>query len=405
MKVLHIATIDNGGAYKATERFHRCLLQRGIKSKILVRTRLFDSDVEVCFHNKIEALLSKGRNFINLLLSHGEISRDLFGTDISRKKIVQEADLLVLHWVNSFLSVKSLEKLFRLNKPIIFMMHDMWLFTGGCHYVEGECRGYEKSCGRCPLILSDKEKDITFKNFSEKEGLFKDKDAVITGPSPWMVDCAQRSPVLAGKRIVYIPNMIDVQVFSPIQDRENLHYKYDIPGNKKIILFGAADKGTANRYKGFPYLVEAIRKLDPKQYHLVIFGNSEGELGIPKEYSRTLLGYIRKEEQMREIYNLAHVFVAPSIQEAFGFTICEAMACGIPVAAFAIGGILSQVSHKENGYLAKPKDAEELAAGIVFCAENSEKLGAAARKGAERFSFEAIGERYEKFLREVCEKV
>lgn len=401
MKVLHIATIDDGGAYKATQRFHKCLLQRGIDSKILVRTQLFEGDVQTCFHSPVSAFFSKVKNFLNLFFRRGEISRDILGTDISKCKRVQDADILIVHWINSFLSTKSLEKLFCLNKPMVFMMHDMWLFTGGCHYAETECRRYESSCGSCPLISSDKEKDITFKNFVEKKELFKEKNLVITGPSPWMVECAQRSSILAGRKTVYIPNTIDVKVFKPIRDRGNLRSKYGMPENKKIVLFGAADKGTENRYKGFPYLAEAIRKLDPKQYHLAIFGNSEGKLDIPDEYSRTLLGYIRMEEQMMEIYNLAHVFVAPSIQEAFGFTVCEAMSCGIPVAAFATGGILSQISHKENGYLAEIRNSEDLAAGIRFCAENSEKLGVEARKGAERFSLETIGERYEKFLREI----
>lgn len=403
MKILHIATIDNGGAYKAAERFHRCLLQRGVGSKILVRTRLFESDAEVCFHNKAQALLSKGKNFINLLLSRGEIGRDLFGTDISQKKIVQEADLLVLHWVNSFLSVKSLEKLFQLGKPMVFMMHDMWLFTGGCH-VAGECRKYEKGCGKCPLIPSDREKDISALNFREKKELLSGQSMVVTGPSPWIVECAKRSPVLKGKKVVCMPNMVDTRLFRPIEDREGLRRRYGLPEDKKILLFGAADNGTENQYKGFSYLLGALKKLDPKQYHLVIFGNSGKNLGIQEDFSRTLLGYVQKEEQMAEVYNLAHVYVTPSLQETFGFTVCESMACGTPVVAFPAGGILSQITHEENGYLAKMKEEEDLAEGIEFCSENSKKLGAAARKSAERFSFEAIGERYEKFLREICEK-
>lgn len=404
MKVLHIATIDNGGAYKAAERFHRCLLQRGIESKILVRTKLFAGDAEKCFCSGREALLSKARNLVNLLLSRGEIARDVLGTDISRKEIVQDADILVLHWINSFLSVKSLEKLFLLNKPIIFMMHDMWLFTGGCH-VAGECRKYEEGCGKCPLIPSGNEKDISALNFREKKALLKKNNVVVTGPSPWIVECAGRSPVLTGKNIVCMPNMIDTHRFRPLENRKELRRRYGMPEDKKIVLFGAADSGTGNRNKGFSYLARALEKLEAERYHLVIFGNSDGKLELPDEYARTLLGYIQEEAQMAEIYNLADVYVTPSLQETFGFTVCESMACGTPVAAFAVGGILNQIMHKSNGYLAEKKNVEDLAAGIAFCAENSEKLGGEARKGAERFSFEAIGERYEKFLREICEKI
>lgn len=268
----------------------------------------------------------------------------------------------------------------------------------------GECRKYEDGCGKCPLIPSDKEKDISALNFREKKELIKKSSAVITGPSPWIVECAGRSPVLTGKNIICMPNMIDTHRFKPLEDRKNLRRRYGMPEDKKIVLFGAADSGTGNGYKGFPYLARALAKLEAGRYHLVIFGNSDGKLGIPEEYGRTLLGYIQEEIQMVEVYNLADVYVTPSLQETFGFTVCESMACGTPVAAFPVGGILNQIIHKRNGYLAKKNDEEDLAAGIRFCAENSEKMGEAARKGAERFSFEVIGERYEKFLQEIVKE-
>lgn len=405
MKVLHIATIDNGGAYKAAERFHKSLIRRGIQSKILVRTCLSGDEVETYFHNPIEKLFSKGKNAVNLFFSRGEISRDILGTDISDNKEVQDADVLVLHWINSFLSVKSLERLAQTGKPIVFMMHDMWLFTGGCH-VAGGCEKYKSGCGMCPLIPSAREKDISFVNFQEKRAFMEKADVVIAGPSPWIVACAGKSPVLHGKRIVCMPNAIDTRLFQPAGEQEQaiLRQKYGIPGHKKIILFGAADAGTGNKYKGFVYLTDAIRELDPEQFYLVVFGNADGKLDIPEKLDRKLLGYIREERLMAEIYNLADVYVTPSLQETFGFTVCEAMACGVPVAAFRIGGIVSQITHKENGYLAEIKKAPDLAEGIRFCAENKERLSKAARKGAERFSLEAMGERYEEFLQEICGK-
>ena len=49
--------------------------------------------------------------------------------------ILKEADIINLHWINGgFLSLKSLEKLSELNKPVVWTLHDMWAFTGGCHY-------------------------------------------------------------------------------------------------------------------------------------------------------------------------------------------------------------------------------------------------------------------------------
>ena len=308
-----------------------------------------------------------------------------------------------MHWFNSFLSIKSLEKLFALNKPMVFMMHDMWLFTGGCH-VAGDCKKYRDECGACPLISSERDMDISYQNFRDKEILFEHNNAVITGPSLWIVECAKQSPILKKQRVEYIPNMIDTQVFRPVKDRDALRKKYGLPEGKKIILFGAADRGTGNRNKGFAYLSRAVQELDPEQYHLVIFGNTGADLGISDIYGRTLLGYVEKEAQMAEIYNLANVYVTPSLQESFGFTVCEALACGTPVVAFPVGGILDQIVHEQNGYLAKLKDVEDLKKGIIYCIENENILREKAREGAKRFSFEAVGDIYAEFLQKICEE-
>src|SRR5690606_18588812 len=70
------------------------------------------------------------------------------------------------------------------------------------------------------------------------------------------------------------------------------------------------------------------------------------------------------------IYNAADIFIAPSLAEVFGYVILEALRCGTPVIAFNTGGIPDLIEHKGNGYLAKYKDAEDLAAGIKYCLNN-----------------------------------
>lgn len=105
------------------------------------------------------------------------------------------------------------------------------------------------------------------------------------------------------------------------------------------------------------------------------------------------------EKELCEIYNLADVFVNPSLQESFGFTVCEAMACGVPVTAFAIGGIKDQVTHRKDGYLAEYQNADDLASGIVYCAQHSAELGEKAHISAQRYSYENIGREYQ----EICE--
>lgn len=398
MKVLHITTIDTGGAFKAAYRLHKSLQLQGMESEILVRTKLNPkSEVEEAFKNPVGAFASKGKNAINMLFSEGEITFDRFGTDLSRHPLGREASILVLHWINSFLSYKDIEKLGQLGKPMIWIMHDMWLFTGGCH-VDGYCGKYDRGCGNCPLIPGEKEADLSRRNFILKTELLKKLNVTVIGPSKWIVEQAGRSGILQGKKIIHIANTLDTALFSPVSDREKFRRKYGIAQDKKVVLFGAADNGTENENKGFRFLRRAFQYLEADKYTLLIFGNTAQNLDLPEELEVIRAGYVTEEDKMAELYNAADVLVNPSSQESFGYTVCEAMACGTPAVGFPIGGIKEQIVHKENGYLARYHDPEDLAEGIKYCIEHRDSLGAKAHQAAQGYSYENIGRAYKKII-------
>lgn len=402
MKVLHITTVDIGGAYKAALRLHESLQLQGVESKILVRTKRDPmSKVEEAFGNPIEAFISKGKNGINMLFADGGITFDKFGTDLSKHPLIRETNVVVLHWINSFLSYKDIEKLGQLGKPIIWILHDMWLFTGGCHY-DAYCGKYDRGCGNCPLISGNQETDLSRKNYLQKTDLMKKLNVTVIGPSEWIMKEAGKSDILRGKRIVHIANTLNTSLFHPISDRENLRKRYGIGQGKKVILFGAADNGTENEIKGFKFLRDVFRYLEIEQYMLVIFGNVGQHLDLPANLEVIKVGYVSEEEKMVELYNIADVLINPSNQEAFGYTVCEAMACGTPVVGFPVGGIKEQVSHKENGYLAKYHSAEDLAEGIRYCADKKNILGAKAYQAAQKYSYKCIGLNYKEILEAVC---
>lgn len=395
MKVLHITTIDVGGAYKAALRLHESLQLHGVESKILLRTKTKQDNIgEECFANSFEAGVSKAKNVWNLLHAKGEITRDVWGTDISKHKLVQEADIIVLHWINSFLSLRELRKLSDLKKPIIWFMHDMWLFTGGCH-VDKYCGRYEEGCGNCPLIKNHDAKDISYRNFRDKRYLLQNMNNVtIAGPSQWIVDCAKKSVILKGKQIICLPNMLNTEIFRPIKNKEELRSRYGMNTKKQVILFGAADSGTENENKGFRYLIEALEELPREEYQLAVFGNTGKNMRLPVGFEIVLLGFISDERKLAEIYNTADVFVNPSNQESFGYTTCEAMACGTPVVAFPIGGLKEQITHMHNGYLAEYHNSKDLAEGIRYCTANKESLSVEAVNSASKYAYQNMVKNY-----------
>lgn len=396
MKVLHLATIDVGGAYKAAVRINESMRQCGADSEILLRTKLHgDTQGVEIFDHAIQKLLSKSKNVINSFLSQKDIFSDYLGTDVSTHPLVREADVLVLHWVNSFLSYRSVEKLLATGKTVIWVMHDMWPFTGGCHcdwYGGGYCGGYTHDCGNCPHLNSRKEEDLSHRNFMRKVQAVKNGKVIFVGPSRWSVTCARQSKITEGKRIVKIFNPINRNVFYRRDKLQVLRKKYQIPTERKIILFGAV-KADNIKIKGMQYLDEALRGISEKEYAVVIFGNTKTVHLTNQKLEVRCLGTVEREDELAEVYSCADVFVAPSLQETFGYTVNEALSCGVPVAAFDVGGIKDQVRHQVNGYLAPVGDAQELLRGIRWCtaADNQPRIRQAALPEND---YQTIGREY-----------
>lgn len=374
MKAVHIATIDMGGAYKAAERICKSLSTQGISNRLILRTKnnpenygegYFSEDLK----GKVGRFLSKAGNVINQLISSKEIDTAFLGTNVSRDERIKEADVIFIHWVNSFLSYRNIRQLIELKKPTVIVMHDMWLFTGGCH-LDRYCKGYENACINCERC---KRSGIASKNFEKKIDMLKDApNVIITGPSTWITGCAQKSLITNQRPIMCVHNPMDKSIFKMNDvDIKELRRKYGLNPDKFVILFGAMD-ATSDENKGFAFLKDAMNKLPADKYEAFIFGATDEmleHLGINIHCKG--LGFVSTEEELADIYRLADVFVAPSLQESFSYTVCEAHNCGTFTVTFPVGGILDQVEQKGNGYLAEYKNSDDLCAGVRWaCEEN-----------------------------------
>ncbi|MCR4807640.1 MAG: glycosyltransferase [Lachnospiraceae bacterium] len=383
MKVVHLSTTDYGGAYIAAERISESMKKTGIDSKILVRTKTKDTACSEYFNNPLQRFVSKAGNVFNLVLSKRLFTTDAFGTDVSRDPRIKEADVIVLHWVNSFLSYTSVRRLLRSGKPVIWVMHDMWPFTEGWHY-EPMDGARSSLIGTC--------------NLKAKIRMFKEGNITMVGPSRWITGCASKSPVLEGKNIVNIPNPIDTDQFIR-RDKKELRAKYSLPSDKHIILFGAVNIN--NKRKGFDLLLDALKGLDPSRYILCTFGGKEAPAVLPPAFECRDLGFINSRDTMIDIYSMADVYVIPSRQENLSNSILEAMSCSLPVVAFDIGGMPDMIKPGENGYLARPFDHDDLARGIEECTDRMDEYGRDCRKYMlDEFSLEHIGRRYKELLEE-----
>ncbi|HEY8781977.1 MAG TPA: glycosyltransferase family 4 protein [Mucilaginibacter sp.] len=412
MRVTLINTSDaGGGAPAACMRLLKALELKRVEVQMQVQEKKTDeprvksigddviSRLKIKFNFLYERLpfiwfKAKDRS-VRFALSTADI-----GTDISGQAAILNADILHLHWTNGgYLSINNLKKLFETGKPVVWTLHDMWAFTGGCHY-SGGCDHFKNQCGDCWMLRDRDKKDISFAGWMRKNDMFKPaKNIVFVTCSYWLAGVARTSSLLKGFRIETIPNPIDIEIFSP-KDKTALRGKWNINLNSKIILFGAAN--ILDRRKGITYLVDSLNDLknnyqDVSDIEIVIFGKNKSFDVSQLPFKVHELNIITSQHDLAELYSLADVFVTPAIEDNLPNTVMEALACGTPVVAFNTGGIPDMVEHKKNGYLAEFKSSADFAAGIhyILNSQQKEALGGNARnKVLENFTNEIVASKY-----------
>ena len=404
MKICLVSQSDGkGGASAAAYRLHQGLRQFGVDVNMLVEDKQRDDLAVLSPKSKIAkgwAKLVPTLDGLPLLLyPHREsniYSVQWLPDQVSARIAGIAPDIINLHWVNAgYVQVETIAKF---KKPIIWTLHDMWAFTGGCHY-NGECDRYTKSCGSCPQLHSNSDWDISRLLWQRKAKAWKHLHLTIVTPSVWLAERARASSLFQGLRIEVIPNAVDTQVYKPV-DKKIAKHLLGLPQDKNIILFGAAN-ATKDPRKGFHLLLPALQRLslsNQDQIEIVVFGSSQPSNPPDFGFKTYYLGKLYDDISLSLIYSAADVFVAPSIQDNLPNTIMEALACGTPCVAFNIGGMSDLIDHQQCGYLAQPFITEDLAQGISWILENTERhhqLTVTARKKVENnFTLKIQSNRY-----------
>ena len=290
--------------------------------------------------------------------------------DTPQRALSQNPELIHLHWVcKGFISIRGLADL---STPIVWTLHDMWAFTGGCHYSE-DCTRYTDACGLCPQLRSRREGDLTRRIWNLKKRHWENLNLTFVTPSRWLSDCVKASSLLHSYPVKVIPNGIDTAVFAP-HNREVARQNFGLVPDRKIILTGAL-KGLSDERKGFQLLAPALKRLVEgnlgDDVELVVYGQKAPARPPYMGLRTTFAGEINNDDELAILYSAADVFVAPSKQENLANTVMEAMACGTPVVAFNIGGMPDMIEHKVTGYLAQPFDIQDLARGISWVIQHN----------------------------------
>nr|WP_259116335.1 glycosyltransferase family 4 protein [Salinibacter ruber] len=374
MEILQLSTTDTGGgAARAAYRLHHGLCRIGVASAMHVRRKASQDDT-VEAYDAAPSLLRRIRNRVVRRWLSSRFSTyadtrpeglELFsqartadGARVAQQ--VPEADVYNLHWITGFIDPLSFFQ--NTQQPVVWTLHDMNPFTGGCHYNVG-CRKFEDQCGACPQLGSDDESDLSRKVWTRKrqayQAAIQNGRLHIVSSSTWLADEARSSFLFQDAPTHIIPLGLDIGTFLP-RDTKGLRSALEIPEAHRVVLFVA--QSADNHRKGFDLLSGALSTLDGGNITLLSIGGTAPDLEVTLPHRH--LGTVESNLLLSVFYSLADVFVIPSRQEAFGQTALEAMACGTPVVGFEIGGIPDMVRPGETGWLAEPESVRSLSNAI-----------------------------------------
>ena len=421
LRILHLNASSSGGAFVAAQRLSDALNGLdGVSSEHWV----FDGG-EGDFHlwantwikkkwafglhalEKLDFLRFEADKSIRFAFSHGRT-----GINVSNWQAVKDADIIHLHWINKgFVSLNGLEDLLGLGKKIVWTCHDMWPFTGGCYHPRG-CDNFTRECGNCQYLKQPSQSDLSSQVFQTKKSVFSKAGGRLqfVTPSAWLKNQADKSGIVkdligigdAGvmPEIKVIPNPIDTDYFKPL----DLKLVNSLENAPFVLMFAAANLGNpAKGFAEFRSICNGLVELGFDDIMALVVGENRlanGDLGL--NCPVTELGFISDAKQMRDAYWQADVYVTTSHEENLPTTIMESLSCGVPVAAFAVGGIPEMISPSgdhQTGWLAEKLDVKSLIQGIASYIEMEAskrvKLQEASRNAAVvNYGSVSIAQRY-----------
>lgn len=380
-RVLQINTNDiRGGAAQVANSIHKELIGYGHGSFMYVDQK-FSQDENVItgtrkYGTSFLSLISKkiiGKDLPSfIILSSRDLLRKLIANDIEgfnyefilASEEYQYADVVHLHNLHgNFFHLPMLVNMSQ-EKKLIWTLHDMWTFTGHCAH-SYDCERWQTGCGKCPYLriypalMWDNTKTL----LNKKEEIYTRLKLNIVSPSLWLKEKIKKS-ILQRFPVNHIPNGIDIKIFKS-QDKNKARKELDLPKNKKIICF-IADGGAQSGFKGWEYTRNLITFYRSNQNILFLcLGNKQTEKR-EKRGNVWYQNYISDQNELAKYYSASDIFLFTSLAENFPLVILEAMSCGTPIVSFDVGGVKEAVIHKENGYIAKYKDINNLKCGINY---------------------------------------
>jgi glycosyltransferase involved in cell wall biosynthesis len=321
-------------------------------------------------------------------------------------------DLRVLPWLSQQI-------------PMFLTLHDAWLLAGHCAH-SFDCKRWQIGCGHCPdlNLFPAIPRDATAYNWQRKQSIFARSHLYVATPSHWLMQKVKQSilaPAMLEARV--IPYGVDLSIFHPADKRAGRE-ALGLPANVKVLLFvaGGIRNNPFKDYQTLRAVVVRVAELLGRQGVLFIALGEDAPAEQIGQAEVRFIPFQRNPETVAHYYQAADIYVHAAHVDTFPNTVLEALACGTPVVATAVGGIPEQVKSLQmtndslNGYqpteatgvLVPPRDAKRMTLAIKrllndeeLCRQLSQN---AARDARSRFDLDQQVETYLEWYREVIEE-
>ncbi len=275
-------------------------------------------------------------------------------------------DIVHLHNIHGgYFDLRYLITLSR-QRPVIVTLHDAWLLSGHCAH-SLDCERWQTGCGRCPdlSLYPGLLRDGSARNWQRKRAIYQKSQLYVVTPSHWLMNKVQAS-MLHPEQTRVIPNGIDLRIFQP-GDQKKAREQLNLPLDAWILLYvGSID--VADSFKDFATLRQALVQLPSMGKPVILI--CLHQTGSSETFGQATIqfrAYETDETKVAAYYQAADIYVHAAKAENYPYVIMEAMACGLPVVASAVGGIPEQVIDGETGFLMPTRDAS-------VCAEHVHRL-------------------------------
>lgn len=372
LKIVHLNASTSGGAYSAAKRLNDAFVENGYNSTLITKppykfipTPLIQRIINKIFKRKNNSAIRIIDDKYHMFNMH---EKSYESTEFINKIVDQKPDIIILHWITSFIAAKDIAHLkHNTNAKIFWYLLDMAPLTGGCHYA-WDCKGYQNNCEKCPAMDEKSRKHIA-DNFKYRKNHLISTDIIIVAPTKTMLhEQVKKSTLFKDHLSVCIPIAIDQNIFKN-RNKAALREVFDIDQNDKVIFFGSSYN---EKRKGLNELKEALNIINAnnppikKKITLLIAGNHiDRNDPVLNNFNCKYIGNIGTDLMLSFCYNVADLFASPSLEDTGPMMVNEAIGCETPVVSFNIGVAKDLITNGVNGYIIPNYNTQLMADGIL----------------------------------------